>query len=197
MTFGSFNRISKISREVVALWSQLLRSLPGSRMLLGGAPDKFQCTDILQWFANEGIVKERISIYPRCDIAGYLTLHHQIDLCLDTFPYSGGSTTWQALWMGVPTLTMGGETPFGRAGAAKLGRIGLEDHFTARNAQDFTQLALDWAAKPEELNQLRLQMRERFRQSIVGQPAQLAAGLDTALRTMWQRWCSGLPAAHF
>lgn len=196
MTFGSFNRISKISRPVVALWAQLLRALPDSRMLLGGTPGKDQCQALLNWFELEGIATERIAIYPRSDMEAYLTLHHDVDLCLDTFPYTGGSTTWQALWMGVPTLTLVGNTPCGRPGAAILARVGLET-FSAQDAPEFVQKGTAWATQAETLAEIRMQLRERFAQSAVGQPSVVANGLEQTLRTMWRRWCSGLPAAHF
>jgi predicted O-linked N-acetylglucosamine transferase (SPINDLY family) len=196
LTFGSFNRVSKISQAVVALWSQLLRALPDSRMLLGGMPGKDQCGDILRWFADEGIAEQRLEFHPRSDLDSFLRLHHRVDLCVDTFPYSGDSTVWQAIWMGVPTLSIAGNTSFGRAGVAIQGRIGLEG-FAANNADEFIDIAVSWAARLDELAILRAQMRALFKQSIVGQPALFATSMNMALRTMWQRWCSGLPPTHF
>jgi protein O-GlcNAc transferase len=187
VTFGSFNRLSKLSPSVIALWSQLLRALPDSRIVLGAVPqDGYDA--LIDSFAQEGIVRERLSFHPKCG------LHHQVDICLDTFPYNGGTTIWHALWMGVPTLTLAGNTVAGRSGAAILGNSGLEV-FIAHDPADFVQKGLLWSVNLAALSDIRTELRERFTQSAVGQPALIAAGLERALRSMWQRWCDGLPPA--
>jgi protein O-GlcNAc transferase len=196
VTFGSFNRANKISRAVIAVWAQLLRALPESRMLLGSMAEGGQSENVLTWFAQEGIARERLSLHPRSDMATYLSLHHQVDLCLDTFPYTGGTTTCQALWMGVPTLTLAGKTPFGRDGAGLLGGVGL-DTFVAHDAADFVRMGVAWAGQLDALAAIRAQLRERFAQAPIGQPALLADSVERVLRTMWRRWCEGLPAQHF
>jgi predicted O-linked N-acetylglucosamine transferase (SPINDLY family) len=117
-------------------------------------------------------------------------------MCLDTFPYTGGTTTQHALWMGVPTLTLAGHTPAGRQGAAILGRLGL-DEFVAKDAADFQQKGLSWANDHAALAAMRAGMRDRIEQSPIRRPAVIAAGLESAFRTMWQRWCAGLSAETF
>jgi len=196
VTFGSFNRANKVSRSVIAVWSKLLCALPDSRMLLGGLAEGSQSENLLAWFAEEGVERERLSVHPRSDVATYLGLHHQVDLCLDTFPYTGGTTTCHALWMGVPTLTLAGHTPFGRDGAGLLGGVGL-DIFIAHDADDFVRKGVAWAQDLYALAAIRAQLRARFAQSPIGQPDLVAGALEGALRAMWQRWCAGLPAAHF
>jgi predicted O-linked N-acetylglucosamine transferase (SPINDLY family) len=196
VTFGSFNRLSKLSRSVIALWSQLLRALPNSRVLLGGMPEDVKCDTLIEWFAQEGISRKRLDFYPHSDINSYLTLHHQVDICLDTFPYNGGTTTLHALWMGVPTLTLAGRTAAGRSGAAILGHAGLET-FVAHDAADFARKGLFWAGNLAALSDIRAGLRERFAKSAMHQPAMVAAGMESALRIMWQRWCAGLPTESF
>ena len=196
MTFGSFNRTSKISRPAIALWSQLLRALPDARMVLGAMPQDGKNDTLTNWFAQEGITRERLSFHSKRQMKDYLELHNQVDICLDTFPYNGGTTTCHALWMGVPTLTMSGSTPASRDGATVLGHAGLEA-FVARDAADFVQKGLYWAGNPAALSDIRAGLRERFAKSAMGQPAVVAAGLERALRIMWQRWCAGLPAESF
>src|SRR4029079_4124982 len=100
----------------------------------------------------------------------YLNLHRQVDLCLDTLAYTGGTTTLHALWMGVPTLTIAGETAPRRGGAATLGQVGL-DSFIARSAAEFVQNGLHWAGEYRALAHLRAGLRERFAKSALGQPA--------------------------
>ncbi|MBI1891040.1 MAG: tetratricopeptide repeat protein [Burkholderiales bacterium] len=196
ITFGSFNRLSKLNRPVIALWAQVLRTLPTSNMLLGGMPQAGKHDTLLSWFAEEGIDRSRLVFHGRCSMAEYLSLHHQVDICLDTFPYNGGTTTLHALWMGVPTLTLAGKTPVGRAGAAGLCHAGLDD-FIAGTKEEFIQKAVAWAGKAQELAQLRQELRGRVAASPMGRPDVLAKGLTQALRTMWQRWCAGEPAKAF
>jgi predicted O-linked N-acetylglucosamine transferase (SPINDLY family) len=196
VTFGSFNRLTKLRPSVIALWSRLLKALPDARMLLGAMPSDASSNPLPGWFAREGIARERLSFHPRSDIASYLALHHQVDMCLDTFPYTGGTTTNYALWMGVPTLTLAGETPFGRQGAANLGHVGL-DGFVAEDAADFEAKGLYWAGNLTALAEVRAGLRARWEQSPARRPEVIAAGVESALRTMWQRWCAGLPAQTF
>lgn len=99
-TFGNFNQSSKIDRPVVALWSQLLLALPNSRMRLAKMPKGGNFDWLVALFALEGIQREQLILYRRCDMEAYLNLHHQVDICLDTFPYNGSTTSCHARWMG-------------------------------------------------------------------------------------------------
>ncbi len=192
VTFGSFNRVSKLTRSAIALWSRVLRALPDARMLLGGMPQEGGYDVLLGWFAEEGIAHERLTFRPRCGIGAYLEMHHQVDMCLDTVPYAGGTTTNHALWMGVPTLTLAGPTVPGRQGAALLGHVGLEA-FVAKDAADFEAKGVHWAGDLDALARVRAGLRQRCEKSPIRDPAAIAAGLERALRMMWQRWCAGLP----
>jgi predicted O-linked N-acetylglucosamine transferase (SPINDLY family) len=196
VTFGSFNRISKLSREVIALWSQLLRALPVSRMVLGGMPEQGKYDLLIELFGQEGIARDRLDFHARSDMNSYLKLHQQIDICLDTFPYNGGTTTLHALWMGVPSITLAGGTAAGRPGASILEHLGLHE-FVAHDAADFVQKGLSWAGDLAALSAIRADSRERFAKSAIGQPALVAAGLERALRIMWQRWCASFPTESF
>jgi predicted O-linked N-acetylglucosamine transferase (SPINDLY family) len=197
LTFGSFNRPSKISRTIVALWAQLLRALPDSRMLLGAMPQEGKYLKLIEWFEQEGIARSRLDFHGRCNMEHYLGLHHQVDICLDTFPYNGGTTTFHALWMGVPTLTLAGHTMAGWAGASIMGHVGLETEFAAVDAADFVRKGSIWADNLAALSDIRSGLRVRFAKSARGQPAVVAASMERALRVMWQRWCAGLPAESF
>ena len=196
VTFGSFNRPSKINSSVVALWSQLLRAVPNSRMILGAMSQDEKSDALIELFVREGIASERLTFYPRTGMKSYMALHHQVDFCLDTFPYNGGTTTCHALLMGVPTLTLTGATAPGRGGAVILGHVGLEA-FIVENKADFVARGVSWAKNLSSLSILRSELRERFSQSVMGQPAIVADGLERALRVMWRRWCEGKPAESF
>lgn len=192
ITFGSFNRLSKLSHEVIALWSKLLRALPDSRMVIGGMTEDGKYGVLIDWFSQESISQERLDFHPRSDMPNYLRLHQQIDICLDAYPYNGGTTTFHALWMGVPTLSLTGKTVAGRSGAAILGNAGLEA-FVAHDATDFLQKGLCLAGKINELSDIRAGLRERFANSAAGQPELISASLERAMRIIWQRWCVRLP----
>jgi protein O-GlcNAc transferase len=111
-----------------------------------------------------------------------------VDMCLDPFPFTGATTTCNALWMGVPTLTLMGPTVAGRLGPALLQHAGL-DAFVARSGQDFVDKGTRWAEDLESLAALRAGMRGRFLESPMGQPAEFARSLSAAFRQMWRRWC--------
>jgi predicted O-linked N-acetylglucosamine transferase (SPINDLY family) len=193
VTFGSFNRLSKINPMVIALWAKLLRALPDAHMLLAGLPEEGKYDTLIQWFAQEGIARERLSFHARSNMPDYMSLHQQVDICLDTFPYTGGTTTMHALWMGVPTLTLTGSTPAGRQGASILGHVDLPQ-YVAHDQEDFVRKGVAAAGNLAALSQTRATLRQRLASSAMGQPELIADGLQQALRLMWQRWCNGLPA---
>ena len=196
ITFGSFNRISKIGRKVVAAWAQLLRALPDSQLLLGGVPPDGAADHILAWLAEEGVDAARVHVQPRCELKEYLGLHRQVDICLDAFPYSGGTTTLHALWMGVPTLTLAGDTAAGRQTVSILEHMKLPQ-FITEDTDDFLRKGLALCSDLDTLAGLRAGMRLRFWMPTSDAMTQLADAVESALRTMWRRWCEGLPAASF
>ncbi len=196
LTFGSFNRIAKINQTTVQLWSRLLRAVPGSRMLLAGVPLDDQHRRLIEWFAHEGILQERLSFFPFSTQKAHFDLHHRVDIGLESTPYSGCTTSNHALWMGVPTLTLVGTTPASRLSAANLGHLGLEE-FIAVSPEDFVAKGLRWANDLPALASLRTGLRARWQGAAARNPAFFAAGMELALRRMWQRWCAGLPAESF
>jgi predicted O-linked N-acetylglucosamine transferase (SPINDLY family) len=196
VTFGSFNRMDKLRREVIALWSRLLHEVPNSRMLIGGLPADGSLGDLVEWFAQEGIGRERLDLRARASVPVYLQQHHHVDICLDTFPFSGLTTALHSLWMGVPTLTLPGKTVPGRSGLTAMSHAGL-DMFIARDKDDFVRRGVELTSDIPALAALRAGMRERCERSPMFRPAQIAEGVSEALRVMWRRWCSGLPAESF
>jgi predicted O-linked N-acetylglucosamine transferase (SPINDLY family) len=196
VSFGSFNRLGKLNPFTVRLWSRVLREIPTSIIVLGGIPLDERRQALTELFNAEGIVSERVRFFPRSNMEKYLALHHQVDICLDTFPYTGGTTTNHALWMGVPTLTLLGQTPATRQGAANLGHLGLEG-FTASDPDDFVRRASFWSNEIDALAAVRSALRGRWLKSPLRRSDVIAAGLDAALRHMWRRWCSDLPAQSF
>ncbi|SAK45807.1 TPR domain-containing protein [Caballeronia temeraria] len=195
LTFGSFNRINKLQSGAIALWAELLRALPDSRMLLGAMPPESGCEQLIERFAKEGIGRERLDFRTRSGMPIYLQQHHHVDICLDTFPYAGGTTTLHAMWMGVPTLTLPGRLMASRGSTAALSLAELSE-FVAKDTADFVAKGMAWANDLTGLAELRASMRNRCAESPMFQPAVIAAGLSASLREMWRRWCAGVaPAA--
>jgi predicted O-linked N-acetylglucosamine transferase (SPINDLY family) len=196
LTFGSFNRPAKINPHTIRLWSQLMRKLPESTMLVGHIRLASVRDSLVREFAACGIVVDRLQIHPPYDMDKYLALHATVDICLDTMPYSGATTTLHALWMGVPTLTLAGSTPAGRSTTAILRAVGLNE-FIASSPEEFVAAGKRWARNIPALARLRSGLRDRWQNTKPQQVGVIARDFETALRRMWQRWCSGLPAESF
>ncbi len=196
VTFGSFNRLNKLRPDVIALWAELLHAQPSSRMLLGAiATDEDEQT-LMDWFARAGIDRERLMFRRRSSIPVYLQQHFHVDICLDTFPYTGSTTVLNSLWMGVPTLTIAGDTLPSRAGTTWMSHVELQD-FLAADKADFVAKGVALSSDIAALAQLRTGLRERCMASAAFRPDVVAAGVSRALRIMWQRWCDGQPVTAF
>ena len=196
ITFGSFNRASKLNRETIANWALLLHSVPGSRMILGGLGANGENGRVIEIFQQQGIALERLRFYPKLAMVDYLALHHQIDLCLDTSPYNGGTTTLHAAWMGVPTLTLVGKTFATRTGAIIASHLRLQG-FVAKDADDFLRKGIYWSENHEELALIRRGLRSTFEKSALLSSTTFLNGFRIALEIMWQRWCEALPSRSF
>ena len=195
LTFGSFNRINKLGERTLALWSKVLKRLPAARLLIGALPNAQVEDEFRARFRASGIDEARLMFRPRLAMAGYLALHSQVDLLLDTLPFSSGTTANFALWMGVPTLTFAGDSMTQRLGATRMAAAGL-DGFIAESDAAYVDLAVAWAGKPAELARIRGELRGRMEEKSRSQPLQLTRALEQRLREMWQRWCAGMKPAH-
>src|SRR5690606_25457105 len=149
------------------------------------------------WFAQEGIDVARLSFHPRTNFYDYLRLHGSVDICLDTFPYTGGTTTNHALWMGVPTLTVVGDTYQSRQSAMFLHRVGLHREFVATSVDGMVEQGLYWAQHQEVLQQMRSRLRGHLLATHDMQIGTVVAGLSHGLREMWRRWCTGAQVEGF
>lgn len=196
VTFGSFNRLSKINRQVVQVWATLLRAVPDARLLVAGMPAGDGYGQLRSWLEGEGIAPQRLEFHGRTGVVDYLALHNRVDLALDTFPYTGGTTTMHAGWMGVPTLTLAGGTVPGRQSASLLEHSGLT-HFIASDAADFVARGTAICADLPALAAIRGALRGHFILPESDTMTQVVDGVEHALRLMWRRWCQGLPAESF
>jgi predicted O-linked N-acetylglucosamine transferase (SPINDLY family) len=188
ITFGCLNTFRKVNDGCLALWAGALRAVPGSRLLMTAPPGPAR-DRALAVLEREGVVAARVAFVDKRPRPEYLGLYHRIDLCLDTLPYNGGTTSLDALWMGVPTLTMPGRTAVGRAGVCLLQNLGLPE-LIAAGPEDFARIAAEWAADLPRLSQLRATLRDRLEDSPLMDAPRFARNVEAACRLMWQRWCA-------
>jgi predicted O-linked N-acetylglucosamine transferase (SPINDLY family) len=148
------------------------------------------------WFTSEGIKLDRIIFHPRSSMDNYMKLLQEVDICLDTFPSNGVTTTCHAAWMGVPTLCMEGTSLASRGALAVMNHLGL-DTFVASDETAFVNKGLFLANHIEQLAEVRQSLRSQFEQSRLAQPDKIAEALEKAFRHMWKNWCSSQPAESF
>lgn len=195
VTFGSFNRYTKISDDVLALWGRVLTSVPDSRIFMGNM-DADLSVRIKERFARFGVSADRIRTRPNVAMKTYLALHNEVDIALDTFPYTGGTTTCHSLWMGVPILALSGETRVSRQTSGVLHQVGLSD-WVSESADELVEKAVRWANDIPGLAAHRAGMRQRIETSSLLRPDFVARGLEKAMRKMWASWCASEPATSF
>jgi predicted O-linked N-acetylglucosamine transferase (SPINDLY family) len=189
VTFGSLNNPPKVTPEVVAVWARVLRAVPGSRLLLLASAAGQANNQVREAFAANGIAPDRLEFLGRQARDGYLRAYHRIDLALDPFPYNGGVTTCDALWMGVPVVALAGNAYVSRQGVSLLSCVGLGAWVAATPAEYVAQ-AVRRATDPEALAQVRQGLRQRVRESPVGDGARYTRHLEAALLAAWARWCA-------
>jgi len=190
ITFGSFNNSCKINPVVAKLWAQVLDANENSRLLLklkGG--DEQQMTDhYFDYFERFGISRERLEICGWKSPNVHLQLYGRVDIALDTYPYNGTTTTCEALWMGVPVISLVGQHHASRVGLSILTRVGLE-FFAASTPAEYVAKATALATNRQALAQIRTSMRARIATSGLCHAKGFASNLETAYRKMWRRWC--------
>lgn len=188
ITFGSCNNLGKLTDDVLALWGRILEAVPGSRLLIEGKnlnrPD----------FANAyrercrglGLDPERLELVALHSDNQYLT-YHRIDIALDPFPLTGGTTTFDVLWMGVPIVSMVGQSFKSRMGVGLLTYLGRTD-WLAETAQDYVRIACGLAADVQALNSLRLGLRSEVEASPLMREDIFNHHFGEGLRAMWMQW---------
>jgi predicted O-linked N-acetylglucosamine transferase (SPINDLY family) len=186
VTFGCLNQFTKISRPALQLWARVLQSQPGARLVLQSQPGSHR--DAVRRLFEQGGVGERIAFIPRVSRAGYFQQYCQLDLVLDSFPYNGHTSTLDALWMGVPVVTLAGRTAVGRGGVSILSNLGLPE-LIARTPEQYIEIATGLARDRTRLAALRSELRPRMRSSPLMDGKRYAADVEAALRRMWRTWC--------
>jgi predicted O-linked N-acetylglucosamine transferase (SPINDLY family) len=190
ITFGSFNNLNKISTSTLDAWITLLGRLPEAQLLLKGIPfvQEEARASFLARFRERGIAAERIELVASLPShVAHLALHDRIDIALDTFPYGGTTTTCEALWMGVPVITLCGDRHAARVGASLLHQVGLTD-LIAHSTEEYVEIAAALAEDSERLDNIHRSLRARMAASPLCDAHGFAGKIESAFRQMWQAW---------
>jgi predicted O-linked N-acetylglucosamine transferase (SPINDLY family) len=191
VTFGSFNNLSKMTSDVVALWSAVLGAVPGSRLVLKwkSLADAAECERLRRAFAAHGIAPDRLDLRGRSPHPEMLGEYGDVDIALDPFPFCGGLTSCEALWMGVPIVTLPGSRAVSRQTLGFLAQIGLPE-LAADTRERYVASAAAFAGDLDRLAALRADLRARMAASPLCDGVQFARSLEASYRTMWRTWCA-------
>jgi predicted O-linked N-acetylglucosamine transferase (SPINDLY family) len=188
ITFGCLNNFGKVTAPTLEVWSRLLRAMPEARLLLhahaGSHRDR-----VRDFLTRQGVSPDRLTFSGRLPTADYFRIYERIDVALDPFPYGGGTTTCDALWMGVPVVTLAGQTAVGRGGLSILSNVGLSD-LVSRDSDDYVRICVELARDRSRLNELRASLRARMERSPLMDAPRFARGIEALYRTIWKRWCA-------
>jgi protein O-GlcNAc transferase len=182
ITFGSLNSFAKVNPGVLATWARILGAVPGSRLLIHALEGAHRRRAIAR-FTQEGIDPQRITFVGFTPLSDYFERYNQIDIALDPFPYAGGTTTLDAFWMGVPVITLSGQTAVGRGGVSILSNLGLRD-LIASTTDQYVDIARALAQDRPRLASLRNSLRQRLRESPLMDAASFVGAIESAFLKM-------------
>jgi predicted O-linked N-acetylglucosamine transferase (SPINDLY family) len=187
-TFGCFNNVTKVNDEVMALWTKVLNAIPNSRLLLKAKQfrDHLVRESIIQRFAAQGINSKRISLEGPEVRQKYFAAYNKIDITLDPFPFTGGTTSVESLWMGVPLVTLAGGSLISRQGVGVLMNAGLPD-WIAEDEESYLAKAVLFASDLDKLVMLRSGLRSQVLASPLFDAPRFARNIENALWAMWNQ----------
>jgi predicted O-linked N-acetylglucosamine transferase (SPINDLY family) len=192
LTFGCLNNPNKVSQSVLAVWTQILKNIPSSRLLLYGRAASHM-HKVSADFAQAGIDPSRIEFVASQPYREYLQTYHRIDIALDPFPYVGGITSCDSLWMGVPFITLAGtQMAVSRGGVSILSNVGLHE-LIARNPHEYISKVTDLANDLPRLSDLRKNLRSQMQRSPLLDAPRFARSIESAYRQMWRKWPDASP----
>jgi predicted O-linked N-acetylglucosamine transferase (SPINDLY family) len=192
VTFGSFNNLSKISPSVIGLWVKLLQEVPGARLFVKNPSLTDPATRERYYglFEVQGAARDRVELQGRTATqAEHLALYSRLDIALDTFPYNGTTTTCEAVWMGVPVITLAAKRHAGRVGVSILSNAGFGE-WIAQTPEQYITLAAGLAEDVQKLAALRASLRQRMSDSPLCDGQAFARKIETAYREIWRAWCA-------
>ena len=188
ITFGCFNNFCKATPEALAAWSRVLQAAPDARLRLHVRPGSHRSL-VLDFFASQAVDPGRIDFLGFVPETEYFQAYRSIDIALDPFPFPGGTTTCDALWMGVPVISLAGSTPVSRGGLSLLSHVGLAE-LVALSVDAYVEKAISLAQDLGRLVAIRAGLRERVRLSPLMDGARFARDMENAYRAMWHWWCA-------
>ena len=188
LTFGSFNNFNKQDPSTIDLWAALLRALPDARLLMVTVPEGEARTRLSEQFAKQGVAAERLEFHGKLPSAEFHRLLSQVDMALDPVNVNGATTTCESLWLGVPTLSLKGNSFLSRAGWSILSAAGVPE-FAADNTQDYIKIATRLAADLPALARIRAGLRTRLAASPLMDETGFTRDLERIYRDVWTKWC--------
>lgn len=191
ITFGNFNNLAKMNDDSLACWAKILMSVPESRLVLKAK--QFNIQDVISRvrvrFQSHGVAPERLILLEQTEsIAEHMASYASMDIALDPFPYNGTTTSMDALWMGIPILSLRGDRYIGRVGASILEVMNMSN-WIATDENDYIERAVQFSGNLATLASLRADLRQRFLNSPLCDAPRFATHLEQAFRAMWQRRC--------
>lgn len=189
ITFGSFNHVLKVSPKICEVWAEILKKVPQARLLFVGLNSTRKMSEILTEMILNGVEGDRIGFSTRTNLASYYNLISDADIALDTYPYGGGTTTFDALWMGVPVVAAKGSTPTSRSAASILESVGL-DEWVAPSIDEYVRVAVERAHDLDRIKALRKSLRSMLQTSPLMDEERFVRDLESAYRQMWQEYCN-------
>jgi predicted O-linked N-acetylglucosamine transferase (SPINDLY family) len=189
LTLGCFQNLTKVTNEALALWGRILTQLPTAKLRFQSKQlsDATFAKSFAQRLMEHGIDSQCVILRGATGREEYLAAHSEIDFILDTFPYTGGTTTCEALWMGVPTLTLAGENSLARQGASLLAAAGLSNWIVA-DQNSYLEKAVQFANNLAELATLRTQLRKQVLASPLFDAERFAKNFAQVLWEMWNEF---------
>jgi len=193
ITFGSFNNFRKVRPEVFTLWAKVLNVIPGSRLIMKGKNffDKSTCQYAINMFIQRGIAPERITLLSSDPSPKHLESYNQVDIGLDTFPFNGAATTCEAMWMGVPVITLAGAAYHSRTGISLLSNVGLPE-LVAKTSDEYVSIAVNLAKDLQRLRSIRERLRDMIKYSPLCDAKKFTLSLEMCYSKMWETWCKSV-----
>lgn len=191
VTYASLNSLAKITRPMMDLWADIMLATPDSRLLLqaAGLDGEALTQEVVHFFATKGVAMERLTLRGWSGIEDFLRVGQEADIALDPFPFNGGVTSCHALWMGLPVVTLSGQSAASRVGKSILSHIGLTE-LVAESPEHYKRIAVDLANDCLKLAVLRKTLRMRMADGGLLDGASLAREAEAAYRTVWKTWCA-------
>ncbi len=191
VTFGSFNNLPKVTDEMIALWARIMQAVPGSRFLMKTRPLALASARqrIIDAFMANGISADRLQLLGWTEYSQRHAIVASADIALDSFPYSGTTTTCEVLWLGVPWVTLAGRSHVSRVSASILTSVGIPE-LIANTPDDYVDKAIILAGDVERLSQYRRTLRDMMRKSPLLDPAGFVRNLESVYREAWRNWCA-------